>query len=171
MASDETGVIAAGSGEVGSRGLLTFDWSRHRVTHWRLGVFILLSLGIHGIAFYLFQVVYPQPERFSPVPARVTMLMSDDPAVRGVLRGVEDRVIYFDAGTRETALGGSLEGLSLKYEPSYLGYRPKIRKPLLGGSEGEGLGMIPLELPEALRGGGDAAGAAEAAEVEGGEGQ
>jgi hypothetical protein len=155
MGIGETGMMeegGAGGRAGGEARVLTFDWSRQRASHWRLGVFIFLSVGIHGFAFYLFQVVYPQPERFAAVPERVTLLLSDDSSVRGVLRAVEDRVVYFDTGTRETAPVPTSQWLSLPYEPSYAGYRPKIRK-LPEAREEAGQGVIePLELPEALRG-------------------
>ncbi|MEM8953271.1 MAG: hypothetical protein AAGD22_03880 [Verrucomicrobiota bacterium] len=134
----------------GDRGGLTFDWTRQRGTHRRLGVFVLLSASVHAFGFYLFQVVYPQPERFSPVPARVTRLVSDEPAVRGVLRGVEDRVVYFDTGLRETAPAGGLGDLTLPYVPSYAGYLPKLRKPPVDLEDAE-VGMVPLELPDDLK--------------------
>jgi hypothetical protein len=155
MGSEETVSIeeAGGDGRGGGEArALTFDWSRQKASHWRLGIFVFISIGVHGFAFYLFQVVYPQPERFTAVPARVTLLMSDDSAVRGVLRAVEDRVVYFDTGTRETAPESNSQWLTLPYEPSYVGYRPRIRR--LPDEDGKGrLGPLePLELPEGLRG-------------------
>lgn len=159
------GEVGVAPGEGTGHRALTFDWSRQKVSHWRLSVFVFLSIGIHGFAFYLFQVVYPQPERFTQVPARVTLLVSDDPAIRGVLRAVEDRVVYFDAGTRETVAEPSSQWLTLPYEPSFAGYRPKIRRLPESRASGREAPMEPLALPEGMRG----AGEAETANQSGGE--
>jgi hypothetical protein len=70
---------------------LTLHWKKQPVTKAR-GLAVWLLVVFLGLAacFYLFQVVYPQAQRFTPVPQHVVALNSADPAVREVLNRMHD---------------------------------------------------------------------------------
>jgi hypothetical protein len=69
---------------------LTFHWRKPVVKARGLAFWVfVVMLGLAAF-FYLFQVVYPQAQRFSPVPHHVVALNSADPAARQVLEKMHD---------------------------------------------------------------------------------
>ncbi|MFV1993891.1 MAG: hypothetical protein ACC661_00530 [Verrucomicrobiales bacterium] len=63
------------------------------------------------------------------MPARITLLSVSDPRTRGMLRELEDRVVYYDSSTRDWIVEKGIEDLAVAYRPSYAGYDPALRKP------------------------------------------
>lgn len=66
-----------------------FPLSRKRRIPYILFGFLLLSLFIHLITFYLFRVEYPPTITITPPPARVVMLQPDRPENQAFLRWIE----------------------------------------------------------------------------------
>ncbi len=85
---------------------------------WLLAGFLVLSVGAHAIAFYLFQVVYPPPVALTPPPAEVSLLDLSKPANDGLRRWIhaQDSALIFQS--RE-AVPPAL--LVFPYQPSYAG--------------------------------------------------
>jgi hypothetical protein len=103
----------------------TFEWREPRMRQrLRLLCFFLVAVVIHAGCFYVFQVVYPSSTRGIPVPMRLMVLSPNDPAAQDVLQEVEDRVVGYGLSPGDRAVTVSLEN---NYQPSFAGYRPKLR--------------------------------------------
>src|SRR3954471_19455911 len=69
---------------------LTFHWKRPVVKTRGLAFWLFVVLLALAGFFYLFRVVYPQAQRFTPVPHHIVALNPADPAAREVLNKVHD---------------------------------------------------------------------------------
>ncbi len=68
---------------------LVFAWhSRDKVARMLAG-FLLLSLIVHGLAFFVFQIVYPSPVAIAPPPPDVSLLDLSKPEHEGLRRWVD----------------------------------------------------------------------------------
>ncbi len=108
-------------------GRLSFDWKRQRGGSRGLLLFIGLSVMGHAFSFYLFQVVYPPAEKFSPSPSRITFLSPNDAASQSMLREIEDRIVYVNSGSRESVRETPYEKFAVEFRPSYAEYVPELR--------------------------------------------
>lgn len=93
-----------------------------------MGLFLFCSFVLHAFCFYLFQVVYPPSERFTPNPARITFLSGNDSNSRAKLTSLEDRVVYFDSSGSDSAARVRIEDYTVAFKPSFAGYAPKLRE-------------------------------------------
>ena len=71
-----------------TRRAFIFDW---QPTRWntRLFLLILLSILLHFVAFYLFQIIYPATKTLPPASAQIEVLDWQRPEDRGVLEWTE----------------------------------------------------------------------------------
>jgi hypothetical protein len=95
--------------------LLIFAWNRVRRIRFVLAGFILLSLGIHLTAFFLFRVVYPAQASAPMLPPTVSLLDPARPDHQALLRWIdaEDATPFDHSGD----LTGRL--LEVPYRPSF----------------------------------------------------
>ena len=68
---------------------LTFHWPDPRQVSFLLPVFFLLSIFLHALTFYAFQVVYPTYVSITPPPAQVSLLTPDSVENQATLRWIE----------------------------------------------------------------------------------
>ncbi len=97
------------------------------MVHWKLALFLFFSFVLHAFCFYLFQVVYPPSERFTPNPARITYLSAGNSSSRGQLTALEDRVVYFDSSGIDSAARTRIEDYTVEFKPSFAGFAPNLR--------------------------------------------
>jgi hypothetical protein len=71
-----------------TRRALIFDWQPIR-WNTRLFLLILLSILLHFVAFYLFQIIYPATKTLPPATAQIEVLDWQRPEDRGVLEWTE----------------------------------------------------------------------------------
>ena len=71
-----------------TRGGFIFDWQPIR-WNTRLFLLILLSVLLHFVAFYLFQIIYPATKTLPPATAQIEVLDWQRPEDRGVLEWTE----------------------------------------------------------------------------------
>lgn len=96
-----------------------FNWTRNRGPLFHMMGFVFFSLIIHSAGFYLFQVVYPPPVRLEPEGESVTMMDPGDPAVRALLKRVEDRTVFlFPPSTRAGVRIGA-DDIDVRFTPSF----------------------------------------------------
>ena len=69
-------------------GKLIFRWPERSASLVLPSLFVL-SVAVHALAFYLFQVVYPPTVSIAPPPAQVTLLNASTPENRALLRWVD----------------------------------------------------------------------------------
>lgn len=96
----------------------TFNWPDYRRVSFSLAGFLLLSILIHGLAFYVFQIVYPPTASIAPPPAQVSILTPDTPQNRELLDWIDAYDPALLAQPQEAAPPGLLQ---LPYVPSFAG--------------------------------------------------
>ena len=131
-------------------GGLLFAWTSHKAVVAHLGLFLAVSAGIHFFGFYLFQVVYPVTARVEPVPSRVRLLDSTQPAVISLLRQIDDRLVFLRPASAGSEARVDLADRSVQFRPSFgEGQLEFLRMPLAEnpGDDGDGLGPVlpPVE--------------------------
>ena len=95
---------------------LTFHWPDYRKVSFALPGFILLSVVMHGVAFTLFQVVYPASGMLRPPPVGVTLLTPSNEENRALLKWIAARDPALASKPQEVIPPGLLD---LQYEPSF----------------------------------------------------
>jgi len=94
---------------------LIFRWPE-RSASFVLPVVFLLSVLVHAITFYVFQVVYPPTVSIAPPPAQVTLLTPSTPQNEALLRWVD---------SQDPAIAGAVKAVvpqglgEIAYVPSY----------------------------------------------------
>lgn len=106
---------------------LIFHWPRpleqgKRLIFW-IGVVVL------GLAafFYVFQVVYPQSQRSTPIPHQVLLLDPSDPAARAILNKVQDRDFLVLPSDDPSVDEARLEEHAPVFHPSYEGHKLSLQ--------------------------------------------
>jgi len=93
-----------------------------------LAGFILGSLALHALGFYLFQIVYPPAIALLPPPGRVSLIAPNSDDGRVLLRWLEAEDPALASTTQPPADGKSLVMPTIQHAPSYLGREPALRE-------------------------------------------
>ncbi len=106
---------------------LTFHWPRpleqgRRLIFW----IVVVILGLAAF-FYLFQVVYPQSQRRTPVPHQIMLLDPANPVARAILNKVRDRDFLVLPGEETTGSRIRLEDQAPVFHPSYENHRLELQ--------------------------------------------
>jgi hypothetical protein len=104
-----------------------FSWAPPRKRRRALIVFLILSLLLHALCFYIFQIVYPPTIALLPPPARVTLISPDDPESLALLRWVEAEDPALTTTTQRLPEAKSLALPPVQHRPSYAGHQPKLK--------------------------------------------
>jgi len=94
---------------------LVFRWPE-RTASLLIPALLILSVAVHALAFYIFQVVYPPAVASGPPPAQVTLLTADTPEAAALLQWVQAQDPAIAARPREITPPGLGE---IIYTPSY----------------------------------------------------
>lgn len=108
-----------------------FDWHRRRHRSLRLPIYLLVSVSLLSIFFYLFQITYPTPERTLPRGQEITLLTPTDPAARGILRRIGDLTVASALPLAPTQDAVDWGEIAPRLEPSFASHE-----------------FHPLDLPE-----------------------
>ncbi len=106
---------------------LVFSWDPPRKRRGALIVFLILSVALHALCFYIFQIVYPPTIALMPPPARVTLISPDDPASLALLRWVEAEDPALTTTTQRLPEAKSLVLPPIQHRPSYASHQPKLK--------------------------------------------
>lgn len=94
---------------------LVFRWPE-RTSSLLLPLLFIISVAIHGVALYIFQVQYPPTVVSAPPPAQVMLLTGDTPQGAALLKWVEAR----DPATAARGMSPPPPAIQeIRYEPSY----------------------------------------------------
>jgi len=129
---------------------LVFSWAPPRKRRRALIVFLILSLLLHALCFYIFQIVYPPTVALMPPPARVTLVSPDDPESLALLRWVEAEDPALTTTTQRLPETKSLVLPPVQHRPSYASHQPKLKAlpPLLPDlSIPSSAAIAPVRLP------------------------
>ena len=108
---------------------LVFSWDPPRKRRRALIVFLILSVALHALCFYIFQIVYPPTVALMPPPARVTLISPDDPESLALLRWVEAEDPALTTTTQRLPEAKSLVLPPIRRRPSYASHQPKLKTP------------------------------------------
>jgi hypothetical protein len=112
---------------VASDGDFVFTWDQRRSQGAAIAAFLLASLLLHALCFYLFQIIYPPAIALLPPPGRVTVISRNNPAGRVLMNWLEAEDPAL-ASTTLTATSGTLSLPTVQHAPSYLGHQPTLKE-------------------------------------------
>jgi hypothetical protein len=105
----------------------TFDWRKPDQRSRGLAFWMFVTLlGLAGF-FYLFQVVYPQSQRFTPVPHHVVVLSPADPAARELMNKVQDLDFMILPPPSERVGSANLDEHSPVFHPTFEGHKLQLQ--------------------------------------------
>ncbi len=105
-----------------------FDWrppSRRKLS---LLSFIAASAVLHGVCFYLFQIIYPPTISLLPPPARISLINADTEEGRVLLRWIEAEDPALSSTTQRPPDAASFALPNAEHVPSYVGHRPALKE-------------------------------------------
>jgi len=106
---------------------LIFSWAPPRKRRRALIVFLILSLLLHALCFYIFQIVYPPTVALLPPPARMTLISPDNPESLALLRWVEAEDPALATTTQRTPEAKAFVLPPTEHRPFYATHQPKLR--------------------------------------------
>jgi hypothetical protein len=122
----------------------TFHWDVVRRFPTVLPGFILISLMVHAVAFFIFQVVYPPQETMAAPPPAITALDPQRPDHQALLRWIDT----------EDPTPGMTDGNSISDRLLQIGYKPSYATlrtpPLMLPDEPQGMQYPPARDPLAI---------------------
>lgn len=110
------------------QGELLFHWERPRRRKLAIAGFILASLGLHGLCFLLFQVIYPPTIALLPPPARVSVIAPTSPEARTFLHWLEAEDPALASQTQRPKDARPYLLPKLTHVPSYVAVPPQLKE-------------------------------------------
>lgn len=107
---------------------LIFQWRRSRQRYRSIASFLLVSLALHAVAFYTFQIVYPPAVALLPAPGRVSVISPATPEGRLVLRWIEAEDPALAATTQRPADAKMYSPPRIAHVQSFTTYQPALRE-------------------------------------------
>jgi len=104
-----------------------FSWAPPRKRRSALIIFLIASVILHALCFYIFQIVYPPTVALMPPPARVNLISPDDPESLALLRWVEAEDPALTTTTQRASETKSFALPQVQHVPSYASYQPKLK--------------------------------------------
>jgi hypothetical protein len=107
---------------------LIFGWEKPGRGRWTIAGFLLGSLAVHALGFYLFQIVYPPAVALLPPPGRVSLIAPNSDEGRLLLRWLDAEDPALASTTQPPADGKSLTMPTIQHAPSYLARQPPLKE-------------------------------------------
>ena len=121
---------------------LLFEWAPPKGEKFLISTFLVGSLILHAVAFYLFRIIYPPAIALLPPPARVNLITPTSEEGRTLLRWIEAEDPALASATVRAPDSRSRALPKLAHVPSYVIEEPKLKE--LPPFE------IPLTAPDAF---------------------
>jgi len=113
---------------VSSSAAFIFNWNPPRRRSLVLTGFVMLSLGVHVAAFYVFQVVYPQTVSLLPTPRRISLMTASSEQTATLLRWIDAEDPALASTTRKPAHMRREMG-KVEHVPSYFAREAALKEP------------------------------------------
>ena len=107
---------------------LIFRWAPPRPRKRALVAFLVASIALHALGFYIFQIVYPPPVALLAAPARVSVISPVTEEGRLLLRWVEAEDPALGSTTLRPPDKKTLQPPKVAHVPSFATYQPKLRE-------------------------------------------
>jgi hypothetical protein len=105
-----------------------FDWRPPRSRRRALVSFILASIALHALCFYIFQIIYPPTVALLPPPARISIIKPDSEDGRVLWRWIEAEDPALSSTTQRPPNAVALEPPTPTHIPSFAGRQPALRE-------------------------------------------
>jgi hypothetical protein len=109
-------------------GGLLFRWERPRRRKVAIAGFLVASVSLHALCFYLFQVVYPPAISLLPPPAQVSVIAPTSDEARTFLNWLDAEDPALASRTQRPADARAFQLPKLAHVPSYLGVPPTLKE-------------------------------------------
>ena len=106
---------------------LIFRWAPPQPRKRALIAFLVASVALHALGFYIFQIVYPPPLTLLPAPARVSVISPTNEEGRLLLRWVEAEDPALGSMTLRPPDTKSFQPPRVGHVASFTTYEPKLR--------------------------------------------
>jgi hypothetical protein len=106
-----------------------FNWDQPRRRRLVLTGFIVASFAIHLVAFYLFQIVYPQTVSLLPPLRRVNLMTANSEQTATLLRWIDSEDPALASTTRRPAHMQRREMGKVEHVPSYFAREVALKQP------------------------------------------
>jgi hypothetical protein len=110
-------------------GGLLFHWEKPRRRKVAIAGFLLGSVALHALCFYLFQVVYPPAISLLPPPAQVSVIAPTSPEARTFLNWLNAEDPALATQTQRPADARAFQLPKLAHVPSYVAVPPRLKEP------------------------------------------
>jgi len=107
---------------------LVFVWAPPKGEKFLISLFLVGSLVLHALAFYLFRIIYPPIIAVLPPPARVNLISANSEEGRTLLRWIEAEDPALASATVRPAESRSRALPKLMHVPSYMIEEPKLKE-------------------------------------------
>ena len=109
-------------------GNLLFHWERPRRRKLAIAGFLLASVALHALCFYIFQVVYPPAISLLPPPARVIVIAPSSAEARTFLNWLAAEDPALASQTQRPIDAPAFRLPKLAHVPSYVTVPPKLKE-------------------------------------------
>jgi hypothetical protein len=116
-------------GAIESDASLLFEWAPPKGEKLLISVFLVVSLLLHAVAFYVFRIIYPPAISLLPPPARVNLIAATSEEGRTLLRWIEAEDPALAFATLRPTESRSRTLPKLGHIPSYMIQEPKLKEP------------------------------------------
>ncbi len=106
---------------------LVFVWDQPRRRRLAITGFVVASVVLHALCFYVFQIIYPPAVALLPPPGRVTVIAPNTEEGRVQLRWLEAEDPALASTTQSPADGKLLAMPTIQHAPSYLTRQPALK--------------------------------------------
>jgi hypothetical protein len=106
---------------------LLFEWAPPTGEKFLITMFLIGSLLVHALAFYLFRIIYPPAIALLPPPARMNLISADSEDGRTLLRWIEAEDPALASATVRPPESKSRALPKLAHVPSYMIEEPKLK--------------------------------------------
>jgi hypothetical protein len=107
---------------------LLFQWEPPRKRRAIIAGFLLASVALHALCFYLFQVVYPPAIVLLPPPAQVSVIAPTTPEARTFLTWLEAEDPALSSHTQRPSDARAFQLPRLAHIPSYVAVPPRLKE-------------------------------------------
>lgn len=130
-------------------GGLLFRWERPRQRRYAVAGFLLASVALHALCFYVFQVVYPPAISLLPPPAQVSVIAPTSSEARTFLNWLNAEDPALASQTQRAADARAFQLPKLAHLPSYIAVPPTLkdlppRRVVLAAPDALAPGPVPV---------------------------
>jgi len=109
-------------------GTLLFEWASPKGEKFLISIFLVGSLLLHALAFYLFRIIYPSAIAVLPPPARVNFIAPNSEEGRTLLRWIEAEDPALASATVRPADTRGRALPKVAHVPSYVVQEPHLKQ-------------------------------------------